>query len=109
MTSVSTTNRRVFRYSLSALFLAVAACAVFFAWLRVPLEQVRREAAIAKRVEQLGGRVTWGGSLEGKGKQGRSYIGAIDLSGAEVTEVDLAAIGELTELTHLCAERYADH
>lgn len=97
--SASTVNRRAFRFSLSALFAAVTVCAVFFAWLRVPLEQMRQEADVAKRIERLGGRITWGGSLEGMGKQGRSYIGAIDLSGTEVTD-DVASIGELNEMTH---------
>ncbi|MEM9658194.1 MAG: hypothetical protein AAF961_07525, partial [Planctomycetota bacterium] len=59
------------------------------------------EISLSEEIAELGGAVTWGGFLESRGKRGRSYIGALDLSNTPVQDEHLVKIGSLTELTHL--------
>jgi len=94
-------GRRWFQFSLRQLLVGMSICAVVVAWLKYPIIQTRHEKQVAARVEQLGGSVAWGGLVEGRGKKGRSYIGAVDLSGTQVSDDDLAEIASLPELTHL--------
>ncbi len=94
-------KRRWLQFNLLLMLAIVALCAVVFAWLRHPVAQTRHEVELATKIEGLGGRITWGGLTEGRGKHGRSYIGAIDLSATNVSDEDLAEIGKLPELTHL--------
>ena len=83
-------RRRWFRFGLPLLLGTVTVIAAIFAWLRYPIHQTVEETRIAAEIEQLGGSVTWGGLVEGRGKKGRSYIGAVDLNGMKVTDDDLA-------------------
>lgn len=94
-------RRRWLQFRLSVMLGVVTIFAVAFALVRYPIEQTRHEAGIAKRMEEIGGRVTWGGLAEGRGKSGRSYIGAIDLTSSTVSDADLVEIGRLPALTHL--------
>ena len=94
-------KRRWFQFSLPRLLVAVSVIAVIFAWIGYPIGQTYKETDIAAKIRELKGTVTWGGLTEGRGKKGRSYIGAVDLSGTKVTDNDLIEIGSLPELTHL--------
>ena len=83
------------------LLLLIAVVGIVLGLLRQPALQLAQEQKLAERIAQLGGSATWGGTLEGRGGQGRSYLGSIDLSGTQVTDADLAEIGKLPYLTHL--------
>jgi hypothetical protein len=98
-TSAKRPKRRWLQFSMAMLLLLVTGLAVLFAWLGRQARQTETEARVAAMIEELGGRVTWGGFFEGRGKSGRSYIGAVDLSGTKVTDAQLAEIGSLSELT----------
>ena len=94
-------KRRPFQFRLLGLLVVVTLVAIGAAMLRDPLLQTRIDSGASERVEELGGTSTWGGLGQGRGKPGRAYLGAIDLTGTAVTDDDLVEIGGLTELTHL--------
>jgi hypothetical protein len=94
-------RRRWLQFSLTMLLLLVTGLAVLFTWLGRQARQSERESRVAAMIEELGGKVTWRGFFEGRGKDGRSYVGAVDLSETKVSDAELAEIALLPELTHL--------
>ena len=103
MSSSQKPKRRAFQFQfrILGLFALVTLFAIVFTFLRAPIKQTQIDADAAAKVEELGGSVTWGGLGQGRGKLGRSYLGAIDLTGSGVSDDDLLELGHLSELTHL--------
>lgn len=99
MNSVLPTSKRRPQFNLLVMLGAVSCLAAIFALLKAPNDQRR----LALRIQEIGGSVTWGGTLNSKGKVGRPYIGAVDLTGTKVTDDDLREIVRLSELTDLRA------
>lgn len=98
----SPSRKRWFQFSLGSLLILVTLWAILFSWLGPQIRQIPEEKRLAERIEQLGGRINWGGAGQGRGKNRLWYIGSLDLSGTNVNDDDLAEIALLPELTHLC-------
>lgn len=98
-------RKRWLRYSLRTLLIVISISAVSFAYVS---NRVREQWALAMRVEQLGGKVTWGRlqgdswiSVFARERLPQGYVDdvvAIDLTGSGVTDEDLERFRKFTHL-----------